>query len=206
MRQAQGWLSSCLGYHPSCRRTSSAVLPSRVLRIVDMNHVYLHEIADDEAGIYACLSHRWGNQTVLKTTSATLQDYKKNIPWAELPKTFQDAMSFTFRLGIGHLWIDSLCILQDSAEDWRHEGSMMSKIYEGSYVTLAATVAADASEGLFRTSSPDSMYQSFDYTRTDGQIYDVKCRSALTHWSISTNPLIQRPWVSSVSTMRETRY
>jgi hypothetical protein len=45
----------------------------------------------------------------------------------------------------------------------------MSKIYEESYVILAATVSADASAGIFRTSSPHSVYQYFDYRSISGR-------------------------------------
>ncbi|KAK1502880.1 hypothetical protein CTAM01_04869 [Colletotrichum tamarilloi] len=35
-----------------------------------------------------------------------------------LSKTFQDAVLVTRRLGIKYIWIDSLCIIQDSKLDW----------------------------------------------------------------------------------------
>jgi Heterokaryon incompatibility protein (HET) len=35
-----------------------------------------------------------------------------------LPKSFQDAVTVTRKLYIHSLWIDSLCIIQDSHEDW----------------------------------------------------------------------------------------
>ncbi len=34
-------------------------------------------------------------------------------------------MYISMRLGISYLWIDSLCILQDSAEDWLREVALM---------------------------------------------------------------------------------
>lgn len=42
-----------------------------------------------------------------------------NIDMDELPKTFQDAIVITRRLGARYLWIDSLYIIQDSVEDWK---------------------------------------------------------------------------------------
>lgn len=49
----------------------------------------------------------------------------EKIPVAQLPKTFRDAMQISMCLGISYLWIDSLCILQDSAADWLRESALM---------------------------------------------------------------------------------
>lgn len=39
------------------------------------------------------------------------------------PKTFLDAILISKYLGFQYLWVDSLCIIQDSAEDWGKESS-----------------------------------------------------------------------------------
>jgi hypothetical protein len=67
---------------------------------------------------YACLSNCWGNGgDVLKTTVGRESEFKTQVPWNELPKSFQDAVNACRRLGVNFLWIDSLCIIQDSVED-----------------------------------------------------------------------------------------
>ncbi|RDI82270.1 hypothetical protein Vi05172_g7655 [Venturia inaequalis] len=71
------------------------------------------------------------------------------FPIAFLPKTFQDAISVTRTLGIDFIWIDSLCIIQDSKDDWEKEASHVGQVYESSYCNLAATDACNATEGLF---------------------------------------------------------
>jgi hypothetical protein len=77
---------------------------------------------------------------------------QNGIDWHELPKTFQDAIIFTRALGINYLWIDSLCIVQDDLEDWRHEAAKMADIYESCYFTLAATHSHSDSGGCFAPS------------------------------------------------------
>jgi hypothetical protein len=57
---------------------------------------------------YVCLSHCWGDSKTLTTTRTNLEAYKKMITFADLPKTFQEAVIFTRKLGIQYLWIDSL--------------------------------------------------------------------------------------------------
>jgi Heterokaryon incompatibility protein (HET) len=74
-------------------------------------------------------------------------DHKGGITWDKLPRTFQDAISFTRRLKIRYLWIDSLYIFQDDNKDWQRQASRMPSIYENSYVTLAA-MASDSSNGV----------------------------------------------------------
>lgn len=63
------------------------------------------------------------------------------IPWDKLPSTFQDAITVTRRLGIAYIWIDSLCIVQDDAQDWEREAAKMALIFESAYLTIAATAA-----------------------------------------------------------------
>jgi hypothetical protein len=38
-----------------------------------------------------------------------------------LPQNFRNAVEISRRLGMQHLWIDSLCIIQDSDEDWQEQ-------------------------------------------------------------------------------------
>ncbi|KAL9094176.1 MAG: hypothetical protein Q9165_003591 [Trypethelium subeluteriae] len=56
----------------------------------------------------------------------------------------------TRALGIRYLWIDSLCIIQDSNVDWAREGSQMDKIYKNARVTLAATSVSSCEEDFLR--------------------------------------------------------
>ncbi|CAH0057625.1 unnamed protein product [Clonostachys solani] len=67
----------------------------------------------------------------------------------DLPKTFQDAISLVSRLGLEYIWIDSLCILQDSLDDWDREAAVMSDVYLNATINIAATAASDGREGLF---------------------------------------------------------
>jgi len=93
----------------------------------------------------------------LKTTQETLDLHKARIPWQSLPKTFQDAIEFTRRLGVRYIWIDSLCIIQHDKEDWERESAKMYEVYRKSYLTLAATSSANAEGGCF---SRDPLFRS----------------------------------------------
>ncbi|KAG4432730.1 hypothetical protein IFR05_011786 [Cadophora sp. M221] len=60
-----------------------------------------------------------------------------------------DAVKITRRLGVRYLWIDTLCIIQDSHSDWSVEAYDMAKIYRNAILTIAAASASDHSEGCF---------------------------------------------------------
>jgi hypothetical protein len=105
---------------------------------------------------YIALSHCWGNtehQPVQTTTQTLLQHYKE-ISWAALGQTFQDAILITRELGLQFLWIDSLCIIQDSDSDWETESARMAEVYLNSLMTLAATASLDGSGGCLFPRSP----------------------------------------------------
>ena len=108
---------------------------------------------------YMTLSHCWGLNTgsIFKTTKATLHDRIEGFDLCLLPPTFNDAVVVIQKLGLRYLWIDSICIIQDSEEDWNQEASMMGEIYSRSYCTLAASSSKDSSGGLLR---PRNSHQS----------------------------------------------
>lgn len=58
-----------------------------------------------------------------------------------MPQTFQDTVSVACHLGIQYLWIDSLCIIQESDEDCSRESVVIGDIYANSFCTIAATSA-----------------------------------------------------------------
>jgi hypothetical protein len=68
----------------------------------------------------------------LKLTKAKIGELMKKIEETNLPKTFRDAITITRKLGLSHLWIDSLCICQDDLEDWKAESKKMADVYGGS--------------------------------------------------------------------------
>jgi hypothetical protein len=54
----------------------------------------------------------------------------------------------TQELGIKHLWIDSVCIIQWNLEDWSSEADLMQAIFASAYCTIAATSAVDSNAGF----------------------------------------------------------
>ena len=75
--------------------------------------------------------------------------FRDLIPYEQLPKTFKDAIRIERALGIRYLWIDSLCIVQDSSANWQREAAMMAEVYANSVCNIAATGAVDWRDGIF---------------------------------------------------------
>jgi len=92
-------------------------------------------------GPYAALSYCWDFQETQtapwELTSKTLDRYKRGINVEALPLHLRDAMALTRNLGYGYLWIDSICIVQDSPEDIAEEASCMPLYYANSVAVIA---------------------------------------------------------------------
>ncbi|KAF8849968.1 HET-domain-containing protein, partial [Acephala macrosclerotiorum] len=90
---------------------------------------------------YVTLNHCWGRRQILKLEGWNHEQLRRSISLERMPRTFQGAIEFTRRLrsqfGVRYLWIDSLCIFQDSVEDWQHESMLMAEVYGSSWCNLA---------------------------------------------------------------------
>ncbi|KAK1688909.1 hypothetical protein BDP55DRAFT_546936, partial [Colletotrichum godetiae] len=88
---------------------------------------------------------------ITKTTIETIEYHQRNIPWNQPNSTFQDAITVCRRLNIPYLWMDSLCIIHNSAADWKDQASQMG------YLTIVATKSSDASGGCFVNTGDEYM-------------------------------------------------
>lgn len=154
------WLDDCKQHHPRCNvRDEVSWLPTRVLDLgsqEDFSKIRVCVTSEENFTVipeYTTLSHRWpvDHEAQLKLTSDNIDRLKKNVGLEELPKTFCDAIKISKQLGIQYLWIDSLCIKQDDDKgDWKHESSLMAKVYKNSTINISASAAADGNYGCFR--------------------------------------------------------
>jgi hypothetical protein len=163
----RNWLDNCTRNHKNCKRTLSkntiesdegATLPSRVLDIGTSSDPQVNLVLTaGQRGNYAAVSYCWGTEENinLRTTMSNISAFTTTINEYELPQTIRDAVLVARKLQIRYLWVDSLCIIQDSDVDWKHESQYMGKIFENAICTIAATEAAQCNEGLslvnFRT-------------------------------------------------------
>lgn len=84
--------------------------------------------------------------------------FLESIPLDDMPQTFKDAIQFSGRSGINYIWLDSLCIIQDSKDDWLRESSKMGDVYRYCFYNLSATGFSDGRNGLYASRDPSSIH------------------------------------------------
>ncbi|RTE82367.1 hypothetical protein BHE90_003060 [Fusarium euwallaceae] len=203
------WLERCCTLHKRCgglqdRHQGLPPLPTRVLDVgtLEQPHLRLHVAGIGEREEYTCLSYCWGTGVLkFETTTATVDDLRKHIPFPALPKTIQDAIVFTRRLQVRYLWVDALCIIQNdnsNPSDWQVEAARFGTYYQNALCTLAASGSGDSSEGLFLPSL-DRMYPTYFCTRLhrnskESLYYTWTPGFHDAPWLASSGPLSARGW------------
>ena len=139
-------------------------LPSRVLDVGSADSVTLLETTG-KLRKYLALSHCCGLSHRIITTLANISEHKEGIQLSTLPTTFQNAVSIARLLRIPYVWIDSLCIVHDSSDDWESESTKMDEVYANAYLTISASSSVDDSSGCFPSMAARSrMHVSSDET------------------------------------------
>ncbi|CAK1355566.1 hypothetical protein CB0940_00718 [Cercospora beticola] len=123
------------------------------------------------------------------------KEYGKRIPFSDLPKTFQDAVTVVRKLGLTHLWIDALCIVQDDEASLSKEISRMNEVYAGSTFTVALANAPETDAGFLGTRWPLSWQDC--WLTEEGNVNIVAHADAGQQHSAMPGfcPLDKRGWV-----------
>jgi hypothetical protein len=157
LNEAVRRMDKCEEYHQRCPKISGSWLPTRVIDVGKSpasSTLRLHVCERNEEGRYAALSYCWGVKQQVITTTGSIAKFQVGIKEGSLPKTIQDAIKITGGLQIQYLWVDALCIIQDSVEDKSAEINEMGKIYKNASITIAALDAATAFDGFIREVQP----------------------------------------------------
>ncbi|KAH8885610.1 HET-domain-containing protein [Thozetella sp. PMI_491] len=199
------WVDHCRKSHRECSRSRSTWLPTRLVDVGELNSDSVRIVATkDESQLKTCpyltLSHCWGKKEFLVMDQGTKHNFETGVPIATLAPNFQDAIHATRRLGYRYIWIDSLCIIQGSAEDWAREAPLMNLVYKNSALTLAATASSDAYGGFFRDRDPDFVtpFRMSIRIGTDEKSETRMCFALSDRmWAagVRNAPLHQRAWV-----------
>ncbi|KAF4439777.1 hypothetical protein FACUT_3897 [Fusarium acutatum] len=169
LEQVKTWLSACEAGHEHCLLDGinrGTYFPSRVIDVNEAEEgiVYLRQRTEvktcylrEERRIgeypeYWTLSHRWGNPSLIqRLLQSTENKFSHGISLDELSPTFRDAALLVCRTGFRYIWIDSLCIFQDSLSEWQQEAKAMVDIYRYSFCNISAIAASSdpSNTGLF---------------------------------------------------------
>lgn len=149
--EVKSWIDECQRWHAGpCRHTQSAQFEelSPHLRVIDVEKNCLAMLP--KGAQFCALSYVWGQER------SPFQATQKNLPeisqvngltnhFNELPRVIQDAMMFTGMIDQRYLWIDRLCIVQDSTTEKAKVIPRMNIVYENAYLTLFSCGWGDAS-------------------------------------------------------------
>jgi hypothetical protein len=209
LETVHSWIDDCLINHSKCRRTRSlnpkVELPTRLLdvsselstdsiRLIDSSSIDTERLSHVDLQ-YAALSHCRPKSPGpnCMTTAENEAERREMIKLGSLPKTYQDAVLVTRKLGIRYIWIDSLCIIQKSQKDWEAESSRMSSVFHGAFLTLAATDAKQGQGDLCLSSLEPAI--EIKHGSGDSNIVAlVKCPAANTQL-LHSSALNSRGWV-----------
>lgn len=200
---ATEWLLVCQRDHRNCTTTISPdrYIPKRLLSISRSDPKKVQLVIDPGLQLgqirYATLSHCWGSSKPLTLTSNSLATLRAGIEIAKLPQVFQDAIYTIKCLGIQFIWIDSLCIFQDSKDDWAQQAPQMSHVYRNGAINIAMSAAANSNETCFLDRDLSRVIPCIVQTKWD------RCPNDEFHiyyneiWEniINSTPLSKRAWV-----------
>ena len=153
-------------------------------------------------GLYVALSYVWGGPQPMTTTENISEYVTEGLDMSQFPQTIQDAVTVTHNLGLRYLWIDALCILQDSNKDKAVQLGMMRRIYRDSYLTINAACANNTCEGFLHRPRPKKIPDArIPYRCPDGTVgtvyiadhHDTSPDASRSYWD-ELEPVTHRAW------------
>lgn len=154
---AQRWVQNCVEHHTECAmHHEPAFLPTRLLKLDGTCEPPTWQLllgTDCPLGSrYTTLSYIWGDRPLSQRTRLlhqTMNSFIEGGSIETLSRTFQDAMRASLYFGVHYIWIDSLCIIQDSTDDWSEQAQMMDRVYRNAFLNISAVSGSDDNCGLY---------------------------------------------------------
>jgi hypothetical protein len=196
---AQRWFQTCRESHSLCS-TRSNRLPSRVIDVgpSDGSQDPVLFISNSKQADYVTLSYCWGDSNPFQTTTKNIKQRKAGMHLKEMPQTFQDAIAITRAFNVRYLWIDALCIVQDSFKDWEAHSARMCSVYLHSLFTIANVHGKNPNVGCFaaRNGMKNHPYR-IRRPEPGGELstWIATIQKPFRSQNPSANPLLSRGWV-----------
>ncbi|KAF6832517.1 tol protein-like protein [Colletotrichum musicola] len=152
-------------------------------RLIDVNRSAIVDFKDVDLTQlkYTALSYVWGtaSQKVVLETSNCKELHQLGSLQGRVSQTIEDAFQFTRSLGIQYIWVDAICIIQNSEEDKGIQIGKMASIYASSLLTIIAAGSGGADAGLPGISRPRGGSQEIVTIRKPGSMEDICLLTAL---------------------------
>lgn len=202
----KGWLQNCDDNHPECQLGTIRKMPKRLVEIASIDRAELFLAENVAPGTpYIALSHSWKssmpNPSDVILTRGNIDQRLRSIPWAKLGATFRHAVLIAGHFNIRHVWIDSLCIIQDDDDDWAEQAAQMANIYENAYFTIACEYSPEGSpeDGCFLVRNSIRELPAWNL---DGSQFSVFVQRSYSHYGDWKEGLSHRGWVSGFHIFR----
>jgi hypothetical protein len=200
MLLATEWLQTCLKDHAACAVSSrTAKLPTRLIDVGDSTRDPRLVTTSGDIGTWIALSYCWGGDSEFVYNDSKKEALEDGIRLSGFPQTLQDAILITRELGLQYVWIDALCIKQDSAEDWTKEAARMKNVYSGAVLTIVAANSPSTRTGIFHKRETgmraglEWRYNNQDTANTP-QLVHLRPGNELWDHSLQKSTLMTRGW------------
>ncbi|EWZ30820.1 hypothetical protein FOZG_15262 [Fusarium oxysporum Fo47] len=194
IRLAKDWLDSCCRAHVKCRNSGPDCRPTRLIEIVDelgVRLIFPRNLSVDSID-YVAFSHCWGKVEAIKLLEKNVDRFRLGISNRELPNSYQEAIQLSLRMGFKYIWIDSLCIIQDSMLDWVQEVKDVKRVYEHAILNLCSATASDSSGTSFVARHASFLKPL--RVKVHGEVFQLLCDGLLQD-DITYCTLRSRAWV-----------
>ncbi|OJT13281.1 hypothetical protein TRAPUB_10174 [Trametes pubescens] len=190
-------LDECIASHNNCPKPRETPLPTRVIDCMDPSKPRLLMTAGTLAP-YLALSYVWGSNASHVTLESNIDKYLVGIDTSVIPRTIQDAITVTHKLGMRYLWVDAFCIIQNSTEDKNHELARMGQIYHDAYLTIVAASSAHGNAGILQDRPIPTHYAThphLPYHCRDGRVGSISVfTDGIPDGRIQREPVDFRAW------------
>lgn len=162
----KGWLDACCKHHDSgcnefygTEHEFARLVEQTYFGVIDVNDMRLTHLPmkrDGAPEAFVALSYVWGSQhgsrianyaTTRANVIERIDAHGLNSSWPSFPATIQDSILLVSKLGYRYLWVDALCIVQDSHNSWSLNAEAMHLVYGNAHFTICAA-DGDSSSGL----------------------------------------------------------
>ncbi|KAH8685741.1 heterokaryon incompatibility protein-domain-containing protein [Tricladium varicosporioides] len=197
---ARGWYTECLERHSACKTNKTLRRPTRLINVgltePFPNPVLELDTSHHGTAPFVALSYCWGGQSDFILTKDLVEQLTSGIPLEKWPGTLHDAILITRSLHIQYLWIDALCIFQDSKDDWVAEAARMRDVYSGAAITILASNAVSTGAGVLkdRIKKVELPACELPWGAEDPETVFVRSASLILSNSAYNNPLQKRGW------------
>ena len=184
-RPIRDWMVHCDGEptHKHCKvaQMQWQQLPGVEFKVIDIKRKCIVK-APPQCSFIA-LTYVWGKVQQPKLTEKTapllMREGGLETIWSQIPMTIRDAIVVSQELGERYLWVDALCITQDSERDMMIQILRMRQIYSAAKCTIAAVSSDSADAGLLGA----TMTSTANFSKPCDTIEELEQLLELAPWS-----------------------